>query len=131
MLDTDVCIRVLRERPPAMRDRFNAEADAICISAVTLSELLHGAEKSVRPERARTEVERFADRLRVEPYGAEAARRYGAVRADLERRGLVIGAYDLLIAAHALALGVGVVTGNLREFGRVGGLRVADWLDGG
>jgi tRNA(fMet)-specific endonuclease VapC len=128
MLDTDVCIRVLRDRPPGLRDRFNAEAGALCISAVTLGELMHGAHRSADPERARAAVGAFAGRLRVLPYDEAAAGRFGALRADLQRRGAEIGPYDLMIAAHALSLGLAVATGNLREFTRVEGLHVEDWL---
>lgn len=129
MLDTNVCIRVLRDRPPGARVRFNAEADGLCISTVTLAELLHGAAKSGRPAEMRHEVERLAARLEVLPFDAEAAGHYGDIRADLERRGLVIGPYDLMIAGHARSRGLVVVTGNLGEFARVDGLRCEDWLD--
>ena len=130
MLDTNVCIRVLRDRPASARARFNAEADGLCISAVTLGELLHGAAKSDRPAEKRREVERLAARLEVLPFDDEAAAHYGDIRADLERRGMVIGPYDLMIAGHARSRGLVVVTGNLGEFTRVAGLRCEDWLDG-
>lgn len=126
MLDTTVCIRVLRARPPSARARFNAEAGGLCISAVTLAELLHGAAKSDRPAEKRQEVERLTARLDVLPFDDEAA---GHIRAELERQGRVIGPYDLMIAGHARSRGVAVVTGNLGEFSRVPGLRCEDWLD--
>ncbi len=128
MLDTNLCIRVIRDRPKGLRERFNAEADALCISTITLTELLHGAEKSARPVETRKEVERFASRLAVLSFGEDAAAHSAEIRATLERRGLPIGGYDLLIAGHARSLGLVVVTGNLREFSRVEGLRVEDWL---
>jgi tRNA(fMet)-specific endonuclease VapC len=127
MLDTNVCIRVLRERPEGLRERFNLEADSLCISTIILTELLHGAAKSARPEHNRREVERFAARLEVLPFGAAAAANAADIRANLERRGLVIGGYDLLIAGHARSLGLIVVTGNLREFQPIDGLRAQDW----
>ncbi|UEM23283.1 type II toxin-antitoxin system VapC family toxin [Skermanella mucosa] len=129
MLDTNVCIRVLRDRPASARTRFNDEADGLSISAVTLGELLHGAAKSDRPADMRREVERLAARLEVLPFDDEAAAHYGDIRADLKRRGMVIGSYDLMIAGHARSRGLVVVTGNLREFRRVDGLRCEDWLD--
>lgn len=129
MLDTNVCIRVLRDRPPSARARFNAEADGLCISAVTLAELLHGAAKSDRPAEKRHEVERLTARLEVLPFDDEAAGHFGDIRAELERQGRVIGPYDLMIAAHARSRGLAVVTGNLGEFSRVPGLRSEDWLD--
>ncbi len=130
MLDTNLCIRVLRDRPQALRARFNAEADGLCISTVILYELLVGAAKSARPVETRTGVERFAARLAVLDLDEAAAAHAGDIRADLERRGMGIGAYDTLIAGHARSRGLTVVTGNLREFTRVDGLRCEDWLGG-
>ena len=130
MLDTNLCIRVLRDRPIQVRERFNQEADGLCISTIVLTELLHGAVKSARPEHHRREVERFAGRLEVLGFDAAAADHAADVRADLERRGQPVGGYDLLIAGHARSRGLIVVTGNLSEFGRVDGLRCEDWLAG-
>ncbi len=133
MLDTNLCIRVLRDRPPATRDRFNLEADALCISSIVLSELLHGAAKSARPDHHRIQVERFAARLDVLAFDEPAAHHAADIRAALERSGRPIGGYDLLIAGHARSRGLIVVTANLGEFMRVEGLRSEDWLspDGG
>jgi tRNA(fMet)-specific endonuclease VapC len=128
MLDTNVCIRVLRDRPASARERFNAEAESLCISAVTLAELLHGAAKSDEPAKSRLQVERLTARLEVLTFDQEAAAHYGDIRADLERRGCVIGPYDLMIAGHARSQGLVVITGNLGEFTRVDGLRCEDWL---
>lgn len=128
MLDTNVCIRVLRDRPQHMRARFNAEADGLCISTVVLMELLHGAAKSARPEDNRREVERFAARLEVLPFDEQAAAHAADIRASLEKRGQVIGAYDTQIAGHARSRGLIVVTSNMGEFTRVEGLRCEDWL---
>lgn len=128
MLDTNLCIRVLRDRPAAVRDRFNREADGLCISTIVLTELLHGAAKSAKTDHNRGEVERFAARLDVLPFDEAAADHAADIRASLERRGQIIGGYDLLIAGHARSRGLIVVTGNLGEFGRVEGLRCEDWL---
>lgn len=128
MLDTNVCIRVLRDRPQHMRARFNAEADGLCISTVVLMELLHGAAKSARPDDNRREVERFAARLEVLPFDEQAAAHAADIRASLEKRGQVIGAYDTQIAGHARSRGLIVVTSNMGEFTRVEGLRCEDWL---
>jgi tRNA(fMet)-specific endonuclease VapC len=128
LLDTNLCIRVLRDRPKAVRDRFNLEAEGLCISTIVLSELLHGAAKSDRPEHNRREVERFAARLEVLAFDEAAAAHAADIRADLERLGRPIGGYDLLIAGHARSRGLTVVTGNLAEFGRIEGLRSEDWL---
>lgn len=128
MLDTNVCIRVLRDRPQNLRERFNSEADGLCISTIILTELLHGAAKSDRPVLNRTKVEQFAARLEVLTFGPEAADHAADIRADLERKGTPIGGYDVLIAGHARSKGLVVVTGNLGEFSRVEGLRCEDWL---
>jgi tRNA(fMet)-specific endonuclease VapC len=128
MLDTNLCIRILRDRPQGLRERFNAEAAALCISTVTVAELLYGAEKSRRPAEGRAKVEAFAARLEMLPFDSEAAAHYADIRADLERRGHVIGPYDMMIAGHARSRGLVVVTGNLDEFARVAALRAEDWL---
>ena len=116
LLDTNLCIRVLRDRPAGLRERFNREADALCISTIVLTELLYGAEKSARPDENRRAVEQFAARLVVLPFDDAAAAHAGNIRATLERQGLLIGGYDILIAGHARSRGLVVVTGNLGEF---------------
>jgi tRNA(fMet)-specific endonuclease VapC len=128
MLDTNLCIRVLRDRPPAIRKRFNECQDGLCISTIVLTELMHGAAKSDRPEHHRTEVEKFAGRLAVLHFDEAAADHAADIRAALERKGETIGGFDTLIAGHARSRGLMVITGNLREFGRVAGLRCEDWL---
>jgi tRNA(fMet)-specific endonuclease VapC len=128
MLDTDLCIRILRDRPRGARERFNGEAAHLCISTVTSGELLFGAEKSQRPAEARRQVEGFSARLEVLPFDNDAAGHFAEIRADLERKGRIIGPYDLMIAGHARSRGLVVVTGNLGEFIRVPGLRAEDWL---
>ena len=128
MLDTNLCIRLLRDRPQGLRPRFNVEADTLCISTITLAELLHGAAKSVRPVETRQGVEGLAARLAVLPFDEDAAAHAGEIHADLERRGKVIGPYDILIAGHARSRGLVVITGNLGEFQRVEGLRAEDWM---
>jgi tRNA(fMet)-specific endonuclease VapC len=128
MLDTNLCIRVLRDRPAELRERFNAEAASLCISTVTMAELLYGAEKSARPTENRQQVEAFSGRLEVLPFDVDAATHYGDIRAELERQAMVIGPYDLMIAGHARSRGLVVVTGNLGEFCRVRGLRSEDWV---
>jgi len=128
LLDTNLCIRVLRDRPAGLRGRFNAEANSLCISDVVLYELMFGAEKSARPLQNRTDVERFAARLSVLPFDSAAAAHTADIRATLERQGTPIGSYDVMIAGSARSRGLIVVTGNLREFNRVDGLRSEDWL---
>ena len=127
LLDTNLCIRVLRDRSPSLRDRFNRDADGLAISTIVLTELLHGAAKSARPEHNRREIENFAARLEVLPFDAAAADHAADIRASLERQGRSIGGYDVLIAGHARSRGLIVVTGNRGEFDRVDGLRCEDW----
>ncbi len=110
--------------------RFNENADALCISTIILTELLHGAEKSAAPAKNRLVVENFAARLVVLPFDEAAAAHAANIRAALERKGLPIGGYDLLIAGHARSAGLLVITGNLREFTLVDGLIAEDWLPG-
>lgn len=127
MLDTNLCVRLLRSKPPALRERFNAEASGLSLSSIVLYELLYGAAKSARPTENRNAVEAFAERLEVLEFDIDAALHAGEIRADLERSGNVIGGYDLLIAGHARSRGLIIVTNNLREFERVDGLRCEDW----
>lgn len=127
LLDTNLCIRVLRDRPEALREKFNAEASSLCISSIVLYELLYGAAKSARPAENRHAVEAFGARLEVLDFDVDAAGHAGDIRAELERQGKPIGSYDLLIAGHARSRGLIVVTGNLAEFRRVEGLRCEDW----
>ena len=127
MLDSSLCIWVLRDRPANLRDRFNQEADGLAISTIVLNDLLVGAAKSARPVENRQAVEGFAARLTVLDFDANAAAHAADIRAFLERRGEKIGAYDVLIAGHARSRGLIVVTGNLSEFQRVEGLRCEDW----
>lgn len=128
LLDTNVCIRVLRDRPQMARQRFRSEAASLCISSIVLQELLFGAAKSNQASLARREVEDLASQLTVLTFDSEAAAHAGDIRAVLEIAGQRIGPYDGLIAGHARSRGLIVITGNLREFQRVPGLRCEDWL---
>ncbi len=128
MLDTSLCIDVLRRRPPDVSVCFNASAGAMALSMVAAMELLYGAERSVDPVRTRAALADFMDRLIVLPFDADAADHAARIRADLGRKGLSIGPYDCLIAGHARSRGLVVVTGNIREFERVDGLMIENWL---
>lgn len=100
MLDTDICIYVIKSYPPKLRGRFNRLAEQLCISSITLAELHFGAEKSVRRLENLLAVEHFAARLDVLAFSAKAAVHYGQIRADLERGGTPAGPHDILIGAH-------------------------------
>lgn len=127
MLDTNICIDVIKHHPPPLRDAFNRHSEHLCISSVVLAELLYGAEKSAQPDHNRDTVERFAAHLDIVHFDDRAAAHYGRLRADLERQGQPIGPYDLMIAAHARSLGLTLVTNNEREFQRVPGLLLENW----
>lgn len=128
MLDTNVCIEVLRKPLSPLLRRLDEQEREICVSTVTVHELLYGADKSQRPERQRDKVGRLLSGLAVLPFDESAADHSGNIHATLARAGSVIGSYDMLIAGHARSLGLIVVTNNLREFKRVDGLRCEDWL---
>lgn len=128
LLDTCMCIFLIRARDPAIRECFfRFEVGELAISAVTESELRHGAEKSRDPAKNHRQLDVFLLSLPVLPYGGDCARHYGSIRRHLESKGKPIGSMDLLIAAHARAAGLVVVTHNTREFERVPGLVVEDW----
>ena len=127
LLDTNIVIYVIKNKPLSALELFNANAGRMAISSITLAELLHGAEKSNAPTRSLAVVEDFASRLEVLPYGAKAAQHYGVIRSNLEKRGLPIGVNDLHIAAHARSEGLTLVTNNLREFERVEALQLVNW----
>ena len=127
MLDTNICIFTIKNRPQQVRDAFNRSHDRLCISSVCLMELIYGAEKSASPEKNLSVVQGFSARLEVLPYDELAASHTGQLRAELARNGTPIGPFDQLIAGHARSRGLIVVTNNRREFDRVAGLRVEDW----
>ena len=127
MLDTNIAIYVIKRRPSELLITFNRYAGHMCISTITLGELMHGVEKSSNPERNLRNVEDFVSRLDVLGYDDAAASHYGEIRANLERKGTLIGVNDLHIAGHARSQGLVLVSTNTREFERVEGLRLMDW----
>lgn len=129
LLDTNICIYIAKRRPASVAERFaQSKPGAIGMSLITYGELRHGAEKSVRRDDALALLEQLTEFIPVLFPQAEVGERYGALRADLERNGTPIGNNDLWIAAHALALGVTLVTNNTREFERVRDLRMENWV---
>jgi len=128
LLDTNVCVVVIRRQPPALIQRLTSHApDGVAVSTITVAELQFGVAKSQAPAKNQAALDHFLVPLDILPFDHAACEAYGRVRADLERRGLAIGSLDTLIAAHALSLGAVVVTNNVREFSRVSGLVVEDW----
>ncbi len=128
LLDTNIVIYVIKQRPRIALDRFNREHGHMAVSSITLAELIHGAEKSNDPSRNLAAVEDFCSRLVVLPYGDKAAWHYGSIRAALEKMGMTIGVNDLHIAGHARSEGLTLVSNNLREFERVPGLVLDNWV---
>jgi len=130
MLDSNICIYVMKGAPRALMDRFNAEEEALCISSISLAELRYGVAKSVvdRREANAAGVERFISRLQVLPFEERAAADFGDIKAALFRAGTPCGPNDLLIGAHARSLDLTLVTNNRREFDRMPGLKVENWV---
>jgi len=129
MLDTNICIYVIKNKPDYIRQKFNDNKDGLCISSVTLAELYYGAEKSAKTAQNIQIIESFVARLTILNFDDKAAWHYGEIRAELERKGGIIGPYDLMIAGHARCRGVTLVSNNLREFDRVPGLRTDNWIE--
>ena len=127
MLDTNICIFTVKNRPQQVREAFNRHHGQLCISSISLMELIYGAERSAMPERNLSVIEGFSARLEVLNYDQAAATHTGQLRAELARSGTPIGPYDQLIAGHARSQGLILVTNDRREFDRVPGLRVEDW----
>jgi tRNA(fMet)-specific endonuclease VapC len=130
MLDTNICIYLRRNRPPEVTARFQqmSPGDAV-ISVITYGELLYGAQHSRQRTKALETLERLVSFLPVLPLPAEASQAYGEIRADLTARGEMIGGNDLWIAAHSKSAGLTLVSNNEREFKRVRGLKLQNWIN--
>jgi len=129
LLDTNIVIHVIKRRPVEVLEVFNQHSGRMAISAVTLAELCHGAEKSAKVVQNLAVAEEFASLLEVLPDTAKASSHYGAIRSTLERADGPIGVNDLHIAAHARSEGLTLVTNNLGDFVRVPGLLVENWVE--
>ncbi len=128
ILDTDICSYIMKRSHPVLLERIRSvPLSDQAVSVVTMAELLYGAKLSNKPKQARDAFNAFIRNLEVIEWSAEAAEHYADIRANLKRRGEMIGANDLLIAAHARSLKTVLVTNNLREFCRVKGLKVENW----
>lgn len=127
LLDTDICIYIINQRPAAVIERFRQQATgSLGLSSVSAAELAFGVEKSGSQKNLQA-LQMFLAPLEILPFDEPVIWHYATVRADLEKRGTPIGAMDTMIAAHALALNLTLVTNNAREFERVKGLRVENW----
>jgi len=129
MLDTNICIYIIKRQPAAVLKHFiEYQVGDICISAITLSELRYGVAKSTHRDKNAKALAEFIVPLEVVPFDEAAALAYGDIRSNLEKAGTPIGSMDMLIAAHAVSLGIPLVTNNTREFLRIPVLNVIDWI---
>lgn len=129
ILDTDICIYLIKRKPLHVLERLRTFGSGeVAVSSVTVAELQYGAYKSSRPERNREALAEFLLPLEVVSFDESAAVHYGEIRTHLEKQGKIIGAMDLLIAAHARSLSLTLVTNNIQEFQRVPGLQAENWV---
>lgn len=129
MLDTNICIGLIRQKPQKLIGRLmQCEPGDVGVSSITIAELAHGAYKSNQVEQNLSALDQFLLPIEVVDFDQRASSTYGFVRAHLEKEGKIIGSMDLLIGAHALSLGVVLVTNNVIEFQRIPKLRIEDWM---
>jgi len=130
LLDTNICIYIAKRKPQRLMERLRkAKSEDAGMSVITYFELMYGAWKSEYRDMSLSRIEALRRLIAVAPLDDSAGSNFGRIRAELERKGTPIGPYDLLIAAHALTLGVTLVTNNAREFSRIEGLKVENWAD--
>ncbi len=128
MLDTNICIYIIKKRPPRIFKIFESlEIGDAAISSITLAELEYGVYKSKAPEKNKLALIKFLTPLSILPFDDKAPHAFGIIRTELEKHGQPIVPYDLLIAAHAYAYKLTLVTNNTREFKRVKNLKIANW----
>ena len=128
MLDTNICIYIIKQKPQNVIERFRkAQVAEIGISTITLSELEYGVMKSDKPEQNKLALAQFVAPIEISTYDDIAAQYYGDIRAHLERHGTPIGSLDMLIAAHALSIKSTLITNNESEFNRVPNLKIENW----
>lgn len=128
LLDSDICIYAMKRRAPALMKKLDALAPRCALSVISYGELRYGMAKSSRPVEVVANLTALLDVLQVMQLPADAAVRYGQIRSYLENAGTPIGANDLWIAAHALSADLVLVTNNRREFQRVPGLKIENWI---
>lgn len=130
MLDTNICVYLIKKKPESVLENLHSNmAYGITISAITLAELIHGVEASAYPEKNALALNQFLSIVDILPFDDEAAVEYGKICASLRRQGTPIGTMDMLIAAHARAKGLVIVTNNVREFQRVEGIGLENWAN--
>jgi len=130
LLDTNICIYLIKKNPPEVLEHLGKLSPIdISISSITVAELYYGAENSIYRERNRLALEEFFLPLEILPFDEKAALQYGIIRADLKKKGKIIGAMDMLIASHAIANNLILVTNNEREFRRISNLKLENWTE--
>ncbi|MEH2267390.1 MAG: type II toxin-antitoxin system VapC family toxin [Nostoc sp.] len=130
LLDTNICIYLIKQKPQKVLDKFQTlSISDVGISPITVAELEYGVAKSQQQEKNRIALMQFLLPLEIVEFNQASARIYGSIRSDLESKGLIIGAMDMLIASHALSLGVTLVTNNVREFSRIPTLLLENWVE--
>ena len=130
MLDTNICRYVIKHKPESvLRKLKKIKPEDVCISSITYAELAYGVEKSAQPERNRLALSMMLSSIEIVAFDDSAAADYGEIRASLEKGGTPIGSLDMLIAAHARSAGCTLVTNNTKEFCRVEGLKLANWVE--
>jgi tRNA(fMet)-specific endonuclease VapC len=128
MLDTNICIYIIKKHPQVVYSHFKGlKIGDVCVSAITVSELQYGIFKSSKPTENQLALASFLTPLHILDFPVAAATSFGKVRVELEKKGTPIGNYDLLIAAHALCMGLTLVTNNVKEFARIPGLNIENW----
>ncbi|HUH95810.1 MAG TPA: type II toxin-antitoxin system VapC family toxin [Anaerolineales bacterium] len=129
MLDTNICIGLIRQKTPKLIRRLTrCAAGEVGVSSITVAELAYGVNKSTQVEKNKSALERFLLPIEIADFDQRASVAYGLVRAYLEREGKIIGSMDMLIGAHALSLGILLITNNTDEFQRIPKLKVEDWI---
>ncbi len=128
MLDTNLIIYTIKNRPVNVRNTFKKHDGQMCVSTVSLGELIYGAERSAQPEKNMSVIEAMMARLEVLTFETQDTTHFGQLRAELARLGKPIGPYDTMIAGHARSRGLILVTNNTKEFKRVPGLRIENWV---
>lgn len=130
LLDTNIIAYIINERPPEVFTKFQSlTKDEILVSSIVVAELWFGVAKSQKREQNKIALEKFLAPLTIIDFDSVAAKFYAVIRAELENKGMIIGSNDILIASHALSLGLTLVTNNTKEFGRVSGLKLENWVN--
>ena len=129
MLDTNICSYIIRNHPAHIKEKLKqiSTGNTVSLSSIVASELFYGAYKTGSQKLIKL-IELFVDSFEIHEFNLNAAKEYGILRADLEKQGLPIGAYDMQIAAHAISLDAILVTNNEKEFRRIKKLKVENWM---